>query len=162
MNAENKYIYMTKTPIEKLIPRLAVPTIISMLVTTFYNMADSYFAGKLNTSATAAIGVVFPLMAIVQAVGFLFGQGSGVSVSQKLGSREDKEASIIASNGFFSALAAGLIIMAAGLIFHKRIVDFLGATETIKPYAVAYMSILLIGAPANTTSFVLNNQLRYQ
>lgn len=162
MSAEEKYVYMTQTPVKKLIPRLAIPTIISMLVTSFYNMADSYFVGKLNTSATGAVGVVFSLMAIIQAVGFMFGQGSGVCVSQKLASKENDEASRLASGGFFCALIVGTIIMIAGLIFREKIADFLGATETIKPYAISYMSIILLGAPAITTSFVLNNQLRYQ
>lgn len=162
MNAEEKYIYMTETPVKRIIPKLAIPTIISMLVTSFYNMADSYFVAKLNTSATGAVGVVFSLMAVIQAVGFLFGQGSGVCVSQKLGEKDNDEASRLASTGFFGALLIGVIISVFGLIFRNSVVEILGATETIKPYAISYMSVILLGAPAIISSFVLNNQLRYQ
>ena len=98
MNQEEKYIQMTTTPIPKLICSLAVPTIISMLVTSFYNMADTFFVGKLDTQSTAAVGIVFSVMAIIQAVGFFFGHGSGNYISRKLGSKELEDASAMAAN----------------------------------------------------------------
>ena len=162
MNADEKFIHMTTTPVKPLIASLAVPTIISMLVTTFYNMADTFFVGKLNTSATAAVGVVFSVMGIMQAIGFMFGQGSGTYISQKLGEKRIKEAEIMSATGFFSALITGIIIMVFGLIFLEPISMGLGATETILPYAKAYLAIILVGAPAYTSSLVLNNLLRYQ
>ncbi|HIT85744.1 MAG TPA: MATE family efflux transporter [Candidatus Ornithomonoglobus intestinigallinarum] len=153
---------MTETPVKRLIPALAVPTIISMLVTTFYNMADTFFVGKLSTAATGAVGVVFSFMAILQAVGFMFGQGSGTYISQKLGEKRIKEAAMMCATGFYSSLITGIIIMILGLVFLEPLSRILGATDTILPYAKAYLSIILLGSPAVTSSLVLNNQLRYQ
>ena len=158
-----KQLKMTTAPVEKLVLKLAAPTIISMLVTTFYNMADTFFVGKLNnTSATGAVGVVFSLMAIIQAVGFYFGHGSGNFISRKLGEENVGEAETMASCGFFYALMGGATITLFGFLFINPLATLLGATETIKPYAVDYMSIILIGAPYMCASLVLNNQLRYQ
>ncbi len=162
MNVDERFQYMTETPVKRLIPALAVPTIISMLVTTFYNMADTFFVGKLSTAATGAVGVVFSFMAILQAVGFMFGQGSGTYISQKLGEKRIKEAAMMCATGFYSSLITGIIIMILGLVFLEPLSRILGATDTILPYAKAYLSIILLGSPAVTSSLVLNNQLRYQ
>lgn len=162
MNAEQKFKYMTEEPIPKLVCSLAVPTIISMLITSFYNMVDTFFVGKINTQATAAVGVVFSLMAIIQAVGFFFGHGSGNYISRQLGAQNTKEASKMASFGFFSALAAGCMLMIGGLIFIEPLAILLGSTETILPYTMDYLRYILIGAPYMTASLVLNNQLRFQ
>ena len=159
---EEKYLKMTTTPVEKLICGLAGPTIISMLVTSFYNMADTFFVGKIGTSATGAVGIVFSVMAIIQAFGFFFGHGSGNYVSRKLGEQDFEEASRMAATGFVSAFLAGLVIMAAGLIFLEPLCHILGATPTILPHAKAYLGIILIGAPYMTAALVLNNQLRFQ
>lgn len=162
MDQEQKFVKMTTEPIPKLVGSLAVPTIISMLVSSFYNMVDTYFVGKLNTSATAAVGVVFSLMAVIQAFGFLFGHGTGNYMARKLGEKNREEASKIANTGFFSCLIFGIILMIAGLIFVEPLAYFLGSTETILPYAVDYMRIILLGSPYMMASFVLNNQMRYQ
>lgn len=160
---DEKIIKMTTEPVEKLIGKLAVPTIISMLITTFYNMADTYFVGKMdNTSATGAIGVVFSLMTVIQAIGFFFGHGSGNYISRKLGAGDIDEAKNMASTGFFLSMLAGAIITVTGLIFIKPIAKGLGSTDTIFPYAVRYMRIILCGAPFMCSSLVLNNQLRFQ
>lgn len=153
---------MTETPVPRLVCELAGPTIISMLITSFYNMADTFFVGKINTSATAAVGVVFSLMAIIQALGFTFGHGSGNYISRKLGSQEFEDAERMAATGFFSALIAGAVLTAAGLLFLTPLVRLLGATETILPYARQYAGYILLGAPYMTASLVLNNQLRFQ
>ena len=160
---EEKYIKMTTPPVEKLICRLAVPCIVSMLVTAFYNMADTYFVGMLKSNAaTGAVGVVFSMMAIIQATGFFFGHGSGNFISRELGKKHYDEASQMASTGFFSALATGLLICILGQIFLKPLALFLGSTETILPYTEAYLQVILLGAPWMCASFVLNNQLRFQ
>lgn len=157
-----KYKKMTEEPVEKLVIRMAIPTIISMLITSFYNMADTFFVSQINSSATAAVGVIFSLMAMIQAVGFCFGHGSGNFISRKLGAKEEKEAEKMAATGFFSAFIIGIIMMVLGTIFLDPLVKLLGATETILPYAKDYMSIILIGAPFMISSLVLNNQLRLQ
>ena len=159
---EKKFRLMTETPVKPLVCRLAVPTIISMLVSAFYNMADTFFVGQLGTSESAAVGVVFSLMAIIQAVGFFFGHGSGNFISRALGRHDNDTAQEMAATGFFSALIAGAVIMGFGLIFLRPLARWLGSTETILPYAVDYMRIILIGAPYMTASLVLNNQLRFQ
>ena len=148
---------------EKLICKLAVPCIISMLVTSFYNMADTFFVGMLNSNAaTGAVGVVFSMMAIIQAVGFFFGQGSGTFISRALGQKEYTAANEMAATGFYSALGVGLVICILGQIFLEPLAYLLGSTETILPYTKAYLRVILLGAPWMTASFVLNNQLRFQ
>lgn len=160
---EQKFHQMTETPVGRLICRLALPCIISMLVTSFYNMADTFFVGMLKSnSATGAVGVVFSLMAIIQAVGFFFGHGSGNFISRELGRQNYVEAANMAATGFFSALAAGTVICALGQLFLEPLAMFLGSTATILPYTKAYLRVILFGAPWMTSSLVLNNQLRFQ
>lgn len=161
-SAEQKRNYMLEEPVEKLVCRLAVPTILSMLVTSFYNMADTFFVGKLDTQSTAAVGIVFSLMAIIQAIGFLFGHGSGNFISRKLGAGEMEEAEKMSAVGFFMSFLSGVVIMAGCMFFIEPLSYLLGSTETIQPYTVAYLRIILIGAPAMTASLVLNNQMRFQ
>ena len=160
---EQKFIAMTQPPVGGIICRLAVPCIISMLVTAFYNMADTFFVGMLHSNAaTGAVGVVFSMMAIIQAVGFFFGQGSGNYISRMMGQKHYEEASIMAANGFFTSLAAGAVICVLGQIFLEPLSYLLGSTDTILPYTKDYLRIILFGAPWMTASLVLNNQLRFQ
>ena len=160
---QQKFHQMTEIPVSRLICRLALPCIVSMLVTSFYNMADTFFVGMLKSnSATGAVGVVFSLMAIIQAVGFFFGHGSGNFISRELGKQNFEEASNMAATGFFSALAAGTAICVLGQLFLEPLAMLLGSTATILPYTKAYLRVILFGAPWMTSSLVLNNQLRYQ
>ena len=159
---QQKFDRMTKTPIPRLIGELAIPTIISMLVTSFYNMADTFFVGKINTSATAAVGIVFPLMAMIQAFGFFCGHGSGNYISRQLGAHNFEDASKMSATGFVTAFVLGLGILVVGFLFTDPLLHIMGSTETILPYARSYMRIILIGAPYMTASLVLNNQLRFQ
>ena len=160
--AQEKFLEMTTAPVERLIARLAVPTIISMLITTIYNMADTFFIGMISTAASGAVGVSFSIMAIIQALGFFFGQGAGASISQALGSQDTKRANELAATGFFSALICGAAVGVLGLVFMEPLVYFLGATETIYPHCTAYLRLILIGAPWMCASFVLNNLLRFE
>lgn len=144
---EEKYKTMTEKPVSSLICRLAVPTIISMLVTSFYNMADTFFVARIGTSATAAVGVSFALMAIIQAFGFFCGHGSGNYISRKMGQHRFDEAQQMAATGFFTALALGTVIFLLGEILIDPLCRILGATETILPYARQYLRLILIGAP---------------
>lgn len=162
MNSDRKYRMMMEAPIPGLICRLAAPTIISMLVTALYNMADTYFVGRISTSASAAVGVVYALMAIIQACGFFFGHGSGNYISRALGAKDDEKAARMAATGFFSALFTGAVLAVLGLLFIRPLARLLGSTETILPYAVDYMRFILLGTPFMMASLVLNNQLRFQ
>ena len=160
---EAKFQKMTQAPVGRLICSLAVPCIISMLVTAFYNMADTYFVGMLRSNAaTGAVGVVFSMMSIIQAVGFFFGQGSGVYISRCLGQQDYSEASTMAATGFVSSLVTGGVICVVGEIFLEPLAYLLGSTDTILPYTKDYLRIILLGAPWMATSLVLNNQLRFQ
>ena len=158
----SQYDKMTKTPVEKLIILLSIPTIISMLVTNIYNLVDTAFVGKLGNSASGAVGIVFGFMAILQAIGFLFGQGAGSIISRKLGSKDTEAASQVASTGFFTAFVLAVIVSAVSFVFLDSIIIFLGSTSTIAPYAKTYISFILITAPFMVTTFTLNNILRYE
>ncbi len=162
MTQEEKVNYMTTKAVPPLICELAVPTIISMLVTAFYNMADTFFVGKINTQSTAAVGIVFTVMALIQSCGFFFGHGTGNYISRKLGAREYRDAEIMAATGFFLAFICGILLGGLGLFFLDPFAILLGSTPTILPYTREYLRIILIGTPFMMSSFVLNNQLRYQ
>ncbi len=153
---------MTETPIPKLIIKLGVPTTVSMLVTSVYNMADTFFVGKYGNSASGAVGVVFGLMSIIQAFGFMFGQGSGSICSRALGGKDGERASKFASTGFFAAMASGALITLLGLIFLDPLMRLLGSTDTILPYSRDYAVYILLAAPFMCGSCVLNNVLRFE
>lgn len=155
-----EYERMTGTPIPSLVTSLAVPTIISMLITAVYNLADTFFVAKLGTSASGATGVVFALMAIIQAVGFTVGMGSGSAISRLLGDKRNEEADEIGSSGLITSLLFGVIIAALGLIFLQPLMKLLGSTDTIMPYAEDYASYILLAAPVMSASFVLSSLLR--
>ena len=159
-NADAQYNKMVNTPVWKLITKLAIPTIISMLVTSLYNMADTFFVSQLGTEASAAVGIVFPIMSIIQACGFTLGMGSGSLVSIRLGQKRNEEASIISSTAFFAALGVGLLITCFGNLFAQVVLSFVGADESVLPYAKDYASFIFWGAPFMCASFVLNNDLR--
>lgn len=153
---------MTQTPVSKLIIKLGIPTTVSMLVTNIYNMADTYFVGTLGTSASGAVGIVFGLMAIIQALGFTLGHGAGSIISRKLGAKEYKSANFTATASFFTSLIVGGLLSFLGIIFIKPFMYLLGSTETILPYATKYAFWILLSAPIMMASFVLNNILRYE
>ena len=158
----DKTYKMINEPVEKLINHLAIPTIMSMLITSIYNMADTFFVAKINTSATAAVGVVFAIMALIQAIGFFCGHGSGNFISRMLGANKHEEAKKMAVTGFILAFCFGSILMIIGLIFLKPLAIILGSTSTMLPYSMDYLKWILIGAPFMCASLVMNNQLRFQ
>ena len=159
---EEKHIYLTTTPVPRLITTLAVPTIISMLVTGIYNSADTFFVGRISTQATAAVGLVFSVMAIIQAFGFFCWQGSGTFLSRMMGAGDMKKANEMSATGFAISLIIGIAIALLGNAFAVPLAYMLGSTETTMHDTLIYMRIILIGAPFMTGQFVLNNQLRYQ
>ena len=161
-SAEDKFRQMTETPVKRLILTLSVPTVISNLRSTLYNAADTFFVGQISTSASAAVGVALSLQAIIQAIGFFFGQGSGNNMSRRLGAHDEKAAEELASTGFFSSLILSSLVTILGLIFLRPMSIFLGSSETILPYAMDYMFWILLAAPFMAASLVLNNQLRFE
>ena len=153
---------MTETPIPQLVLSLAAPTILSMLITSIYNLADTFFVGQISTSASGAVGVVSSLMAIIQALGFMLGHGAGTIISRSLGSRDTTAATRFASTSFFAALVFGVVLAVAGLGTLPHFMMLLGSTETILPHACAYARPILIAAPLMISSLVMNNILRYE
>ena len=153
---------MTQTPVPKLILGLAAPTILSMLITSIYNLADTFFVGQLSTSASGAVGVVSSLMAIIQALGFMLGHGAGGIISRSLGSQDTHAATKFASTSFFTALTFGAVLAVLGLATLPDFMMLLGSTDTILPHACAYARPILIAAPLMMSSLVMNNILRYE
>lgn len=162
MTKEEKYRQMVEEPVNRLIPRLAVPTIISMLVTSLYNMADTFFVSQIGTSASGAVGVMFSAMAMIQAVGFTLGMGSGNNISRSLGNQDEEKAGVFAATAFFTAGMIGICFFVFGTLFSRQLVYLLGATRTIAPYALDYARYILFAAPFMMCSFVMNNILRSQ
>ena len=162
-NRARQYRMMTETKIPTLILRLALPTVLSMLITGIYNLADTYFVGQLNnTSASGAIGVVASLMAIIQALGFMLGHGAGSHISRSLGAKDADTATRYASTGFFTALLLGGILSVVGLFTLDGFMLLLGSTDTILPHAAGYAFYILLAAPIMMSSLVMNNILRYE
>ena len=161
-SAAKQFDKMTKTPVNSLISRLAISTVISMLITMLYNIADTYFVSKISVAASGATGVLLSLMGLIQAFGFMFGQGAGSNISRRLGAKEIEKAREYASTAYFLGLSVGLLIMALGLIFLEPSMKLMGSTQTILPLAKIYGTYILIAAPAMTTSFVMNNILRFE
>ena len=124
LSAEEKYRQMTETPVRRLIVSLAIPTVISNLISTLYNAADTFFVGQISTSASAAVGVALSLQAVIQAIGFFFGQGSGNNMSRQLGHHDEKTAEILASTGFFTSFILSFILMVPCLIFLRPLSVF--------------------------------------
>lgn len=158
--AQENHVKMTQTPVPSLILRLSCSTVVSMLAGTTYNIVDMYFVSDLGTSAVAAVGILFSVLAMIQAVGYTFGMGAGSRISRFLGEQKEKEAGRDASAAVLMALMAGLILMAAGFLWQKPLIDFLGSTDTIEIYALDYGFWILLTAPVMCVSYVLNNVLR--
>lgn len=161
-SVNQQYQKMTETPVPRLVVSLGIPTTISMLVTNIYNMADTFFVGTLGTSASGAIGIVFGFMSIIQAFGFMYGQGAGSIISRKLGQKDEKEASVYASIGFFLSLSTGVLLSIIGFFCMNPLLRLLGSTETILPYARSYVFYIMLSSPLMMSSFTMNNILRYE
>ncbi len=158
----DKFVRMTTEPVGKLVTELAVPSIVSMLVTALYNIADTFFVGRLNTQSVAALGIVFAYMTLIQAISMFFGQGSGNYISRALGREETEGAGVMASVGLVSSVGTGLLLSFVGFIAMNPILHFFGSTPTILPFARDYFTYILIGAPFIMGCFTMNNQMRHQ
>ena len=159
---EERFLQMTQEPVPKLVTSLAGPSIVSMLVSSLYNMADTYFVGKIDTQSIAAVGVVFSVMAVIQAFGYFFGHGSGNFISRRLGAQDTAQAERMAATGFGCAFLTGTLFTVLGLIFLTPLSRLIGSTPTILPYTEKYLRIILLGAPFMMSSLALNNQIRFQ
>lgn len=153
---------MTVTPIPRLILQLGIPTAVSMLITSIYNMADTYFVGMIGPSAQAATGVMFTLQSIIQGIGVMLGQGSGTFVSKHLADRDVQRASEYISTSFFYGLGIGSFFAGICLLFLSPLVRILGSTETIAPHAMNYGFWILLSCPFIMCSLILNTGLRFE
>lgn len=153
---------MTSEPVGRLVCSLALPTIVSMIVTSLYHITDAYFVGRLGTEAVGGVGVSFPLMAVIHAFGYFFGHGSGTRISRSLGAGDVDDASRMASTGFFSALIGGALLAAFGLAATGPLVGVLGATDAIRSDASAYTRFIMLAAPAMVAQQTLGSILRFQ
>lgn len=159
---DSYYKKMTETPVYKLILQLGLPTTISMLITNIYNLADTYFVGGLGESQQAATGILFTLQAIIQAIAFMLGHGSGTYCSKSLAKKDTETATTYVSTAFFFGFGIGVILLVFGLFFLTPFMRFLGSTETILPYAKDYGFWVLVSCPFMICSLILNNNLRYE
>ena len=157
-----RFVMMTESPVRQLVMKMAIPTIISMMVTALYNIVDAFFVGHISTEATAGVGVAFAYMTFINAIGFFFGHGSGNFISTALGAKKYTEAEKMAATGFISSMAIGTLAAVVGLFFLSPLSRMMGATPDIVPSSNAYMLFILIGTPFMMSSLTLNNQLRLQ
>ncbi len=161
-NSVSRSEMMLNDPVNRLVPRLAAPSIVSMLVSSIYNMADTFYVSQIGTSASGAVGIIFSAMAMIQAFSFMMGIGTSNNVSRSLGAGDEDLAKRFTSVGWFTTFAMGLVIAVLGTIFMHPLVMLLGSTETIAPYAEGYARFIFICAPFMMASFYMNNLLRYQ
>lgn len=153
---------MTTERVGPLVARLAVPATLTMLVTNIYNLADTAFVGRLGTSASGAVGVVFGFMTFIQAIGFVFGQGAGSIISRLLGRQEGEKTNAVASTGVFLSFVFGILLAVISRLLLDPLVRLLGSTETIAAYAKVYISYIILAIPFMTASFTMNQILRYE
>ncbi len=158
-NTEQRRLMLTE-PIGRLLFKKALPTVIIQLITVIYNTADTYFVAKVGTSASAAVGVVFSLMAIIQAIGFGIGMGANSLISPSLGAKREQDANVYGSTAVLMGLVMGLLLSVFGLIFLHPLLRLIGASETVLPYAAQYAKYILLAAPFMCVAFVLNSILR--
>ena len=160
---EEKRREMLERPVQPLILSLAAPSIFANIVTTLYNLADTFFVGQMGiTSASAAVGVAFVTSTVIQSVAFYFAQGTGIHMSRCLGAGKTEEAAVYVNTGIAATVTIGTLIAIVGHLFLDQLCYVGGATPTILPYARTYISIILFGAPFIASGFLMNMQLRFQ
>ena len=157
---QERQAMMLEKPIPKLVFQMAIPTIISMLVMSLYNMADTYFVSSLGTAATGAVGVNLSLMSFIQMAGTALAMGANSYIARLLGEKRNDEASAVLSIAFFTSLGIGILMLMGGIIFIKPLVVFMGAKGDVIPYAMDYAIYILLAAPFMMGVFVLNQCLR--
>ena len=165
MTLEDKYNEMTTKPVKGLVCKMAVPTIIAMVTTAFYNVVDAAFIGHLSTEGTegtAGIGISFAYMTFIQALGFFFGHGSGNHISRALGAKDVSSASVVATVGFFTPFLLGLLAAACCLPSLSWLSRLLGAPESVVPQTNDYLRYIVVATPFMMSALTLNNQLRLQ
>ena len=157
---QNRANMMMTDPISKIIPKMALPTIVSFLINSVYSLADTYFVSSIGTNATAAVSVNSSLDQFIFMAGSLFAIGASSYCSRLLGAQDEKKASQVLSTSYFLALLFGALILVFGTVFMRPMVRMLGATDSCEKYAIDYATYVLYVAPIMAGSFVLNQCLR--
>jgi len=151
---------MLNDPIHRIIPKMAVPTIVAFLINSIYSLADTYFVSSLGTNATAAVSVNASLDQLIMMCGSMLAMGANSYIARLLGKGEDQKASRVLSTAFFSAFAVGACLLVFGSIFMVPMVRLLGATPTCEAYSIEYATYVLMAAPFMASNFVMNQCLR--
>ena len=159
-NNSAKKQMMLEENVKTLIPRMAVPTIVAQMITTIYNLVDTYFVSTLGTTATAAVGVNSSLERLITVVGSLIGAGACSYIARLLGAGREKEADRVLSTSFLTGVGLGLVILGVGRALREPMVYWLGATEECAVYSMQYAQYVLYAAPFMIGSFILNMCLR--
>ena len=159
-NAENRQRIMLNAPIHRVIPQMAIPTIVAFLITTIYSLADTYFVSSLGESATAAVSVNASLDQLIMMCGSMLAVGANSYIARLLGQGDQKKASQVLSTSFFTAAALGLLLLVFGSIFMTPMVRLLGATPTCEEHSIDYATYVLLAAPFMASNFVMNQCLR--
>ena len=153
----NKMELLGSAPVPKALMALGIPIMIGMLINALYNLVDAYFVGGLGESPMGAISIVFPLGQVVVGLGLMFGNGAASYLSRLLGRGDKETANKVASTALYSSVLIGAIIIIFATIFLKPILYFLGATDTIMPYALTYARIYIISCIFNVFNVTMNN-----
>jgi len=159
-NQEYRKQRMLVEPMSKIIPSMAIPTIIAFLINSIYSLTDTYFVSSLGTNATAAVSVNTSLDALIMMTGSLMAIGANSYIARLLGAKDERKASRVLSTAFFIAMGLGLILLILGVSFMKPMVHLLGATATCERYAIEYATYVLLVAPFMAGNFVMNQCLR--
>ncbi|MBR0533086.1 MAG: MATE family efflux transporter [Bacteroidales bacterium] len=162
MSKKDNHKLLTEGPVSKAILSMAFPAIISMLVTSIYSIISTFYVGRISTQATAAVGVSFSAMSVIQAIAFMFGQGSGNFISRELGARNSKSSAEMAVFALVLSMLSGVVLGIAGILFLKPLSVLLGSTPTILPDTMSYMFYVLAATPFIMGAIVLNNQMRFE
>lgn len=156
-NQNNKMELLGNVPIPKALMAMGIPTMLGMMVNAIYSLVDAYFVGGLGESQMGAISVVYPLGQVVVGLGLLFGNGAASYLSRLLGKGDKEKADQVASTALYSSLTAGAVMIIFSIIFLRPILNLLGATDSIMPYAVSYASIYIISCIFNVFNVTMNN-----
>ena len=157
---QDRKLMMLNEPIHRVIPKMAVPTIVAFLITSIYSLADTYFVSSLGTNATAAVSVNASLDQLIMMCGSMLAMGANSYIARLLGKGEDEKASRVLSTAFFAAFAIGAGLLIFGNLFMVPMVRLLGATPTCEAYSIDYASYVLLAAPFMASNFVMNQCLR--
>ena len=162
MSASPRHLDLTTGPVPALVRRLALPAALGFFFNTMFNVVDTYFAGRLSTEALAALALSFPVFFLVFAVGSGFATGTTALVGHALGAGDRPRAALVGAQGLVLALAAGVLVAAAGYVALPPLYRALGAQGDYLALCLAYMRVILPGSVVIFSIHMLNALLNAQ